>query len=416
MKLKSLILGSVAAAGLSTAGYAADLGVLTSLDVCDSLGISGLTISSSDNCLAISGGVEFDFEWGDFDGVIGGDDTLDWDSEIEAWIDFDATAASDFGPAAAHLGLISNNLTVVTDEAVVGALDDDVNLDHAYVSIGDTTVINAGLVEDALFDEFDFGAEDFGFADFFIEDFDAFANISLDRSEVGGHAIQVISTLGEGIKAGVGIENLAGAADEAGTVAGYVSYAGEGISAFVYGDIGGVLDGFVSNWEVDAGVTANFDNFNLGAQFLYVGNDGGLDGWSVLGVAGATFDMFTIAIDTAYATSDIDPESFSIQGSVGASVTETVAINLAAAYFDGDLDLDALESYQIALQLVADLSETLTATAEIGIEGVVDVDSDFYGDVELGWEPGGNFESYVGARFEEDGEYSVRAGALKEFQ
>ena len=29
MKLKSLILGSVAAAGLSTAGFAADLGVLT---------------------------------------------------------------------------------------------------------------------------------------------------------------------------------------------------------------------------------------------------------------------------------------------------------------------------------------------------------------------------------------------------
>ena len=48
MKLKSLILGSVAAAGLSTAGFAADLGVLTSLDVCDSLGISGLTISSAD--------------------------------------------------------------------------------------------------------------------------------------------------------------------------------------------------------------------------------------------------------------------------------------------------------------------------------------------------------------------------------
>ena len=54
MKIRSLVLGSVAAAGLSTAGYAADLGVLTSLDVCDSLGLSGLTISSDDNF--ISGG------------------------------------------------------------------------------------------------------------------------------------------------------------------------------------------------------------------------------------------------------------------------------------------------------------------------------------------------------------------------
>src|SRR3954463_1058751 len=66
MKLKSLILGSVAAAGLSTGAFAADLGVLTSLDVCDSLGISGLTISSDTNCLQISGGVSYEFNWGDY--------------------------------------------------------------------------------------------------------------------------------------------------------------------------------------------------------------------------------------------------------------------------------------------------------------------------------------------------------------
>src|SRR5690606_38372911 len=66
MKLKSLILGSVAAAGLSTAGFAADLGVLTSLDVCDELGLSGLTISSDTNCLQISGEVKYQFDWGNF--------------------------------------------------------------------------------------------------------------------------------------------------------------------------------------------------------------------------------------------------------------------------------------------------------------------------------------------------------------
>src|SRR5215217_7932783 len=68
MKLKSLILGSVAAAGLSTAGFAADLGVLTSLDVCDELGLSGLTISSDTNCLQISGEVAYTFSWGNYDG------------------------------------------------------------------------------------------------------------------------------------------------------------------------------------------------------------------------------------------------------------------------------------------------------------------------------------------------------------
>ena len=71
MKIRSLLLGSIAAAGLSTAGYAADLGVVTSLDICDELGISGLTISSDDNCLVITGEVKVEYKWGDYDpGVV----------------------------------------------------------------------------------------------------------------------------------------------------------------------------------------------------------------------------------------------------------------------------------------------------------------------------------------------------------
>ena len=43
---------------------AADLGVLTSVDVCNQLGISGLTISSETNCLKISGEVSYNFGYG----------------------------------------------------------------------------------------------------------------------------------------------------------------------------------------------------------------------------------------------------------------------------------------------------------------------------------------------------------------
>src|SRR5690349_19091193 len=119
MKIRSLLLGSVAAAGLSTGAFAADLGVLTSLDVCDSLGLSGLTISSDTNCLQITGEVKYKFTWGDFgdaitvptpaDGGIGvgigGDGLNDWRSRFDAWIKFVATADSDFGPAKAVLKL-----------------------------------------------------------------------------------------------------------------------------------------------------------------------------------------------------------------------------------------------------------------------------------------------------------------------
>jgi len=71
MKIKSLLLGSLALAGVSgfaAGAQAADLakGVMTSLDVCDALGLSGLTISSDTDCLQITGGVSYMFAWGDY--------------------------------------------------------------------------------------------------------------------------------------------------------------------------------------------------------------------------------------------------------------------------------------------------------------------------------------------------------------
>ena len=157
MKLKSLILGTVAAAGLSTAGFAADLGVLTSLDVCDALGISGLTISSDTNCLQISGGVSYEFRFGDYrtgfgtgnggqplgssplingngagfrdagnydpigssDDLYGdafGDSHNDYESKVEAWLKFVGTADSDFGPASATIKLKQVDKTRYTNE------------------------------------------------------------------------------------------------------------------------------------------------------------------------------------------------------------------------------------------------------------------------------------------------------------
>lgn len=132
MKIRSLILGSVAAAGLATGAQAADLakGVMTSLDVCDALGLSGLTISSDTNCLQITGGVSYMFAWGDFKagpgsnasgqgvvqtpddnttipiagdsagsaGTAGGTKT-DWDTQMIAWLQVVGTQDSDFGPA-----------------------------------------------------------------------------------------------------------------------------------------------------------------------------------------------------------------------------------------------------------------------------------------------------------------------------
>ena len=155
MKIRSLLLGSVAAAGLSTAGFAADLGVVTSLDVCDELGISGLTISSDDNCLVITGGVTMEYSIGDYEvagaglaittfdrtggtaTVIDANGNTDSDLDIDAWLKFVATADSDFGPATATIKLLVEDYDgIAADPAVV--------MDEAWVGIGDTTMLMAG--------------------------------------------------------------------------------------------------------------------------------------------------------------------------------------------------------------------------------------------------------------------------------
>src|SRR5689334_5740901 len=141
MKIRSLLLGSAAIVGLSTAGYAADLGVVTSLDVCDELGLSGLTISSDDNCLQISGNVSFEYDFGDYKiggiahadhvyqsffnntgnnySVIDNDGVLDSNQgDVDAWLKFVGTADSDFGPATATIKLISEDNKGLSDGTV----------------------------------------------------------------------------------------------------------------------------------------------------------------------------------------------------------------------------------------------------------------------------------------------------------
>jgi len=204
MKIKSLLLGSVAAAGLVTGAHAADLakGVMTSLDVCDALGLSGLTISSDTDCLQLSGSVSYMFAWGDYTVGRGSDATglrlfstpddnteipiagdsngtagraTDWDTQMIAWLQAVASADSDFGVAKAVIKIRSeeyrhtkngygyydgddtggstvNNAATGSESTTAdgqGTLGGNgpsgtVLFDKAYVSVGDSTVLTAG--------------------------------------------------------------------------------------------------------------------------------------------------------------------------------------------------------------------------------------------------------------------------------
>ncbi len=450
MKLKSLILGSVAAAGLSTAGYAADLGVLTSLDVCDALGLSGLTISSDTNCLQISGEVKYEFSWGDYAGnwlavplpagfivspagatnVIdnngAGALTNDWSSKVESWLKFVGTADSDFGPASATIKLKNVDQWVVTNEAAPVAGGDhtggNIVIDEAYVSIGDTTVIMAGKKgsiankdDDAPFNWlglFNSSKVDTGV--------DGKSSVvfgpAVPFPATGGHVIQVVSSLGNGVTVKGGLEKL----DTTGTAVGVLEYAGEGITAHITGAAGGILTGAVTSWGLHAGVTGTFDNFKVRAAGAFTSNT--VDTfYNLLASGEATFDMFKIALSAETAGGSATPTTVGVGGSIGATVTEGVSINLGARWFDENTAVANTEGYQVAAQLVAAVTETVSITGEVGVYGTTyavapESQTDFYGKAQLDWKPGGGFTSSLAGEVHQNGAYKVTFKAAKEFK
>src|SRR5690606_4502563 len=254
MKLKSLILGSVAAAGLSTAGFAADLGVLTSLVVCDDLCLSGLTISSDTNCLQISGSVAYTFEYGEFGGARGGyiigdgpfvgpnnDGNVtidqssgvagqDWDSKVETYLKFVGTASSDFGPARVVINLRQRDYTRARQGAFVAHPDvHALRAQDAYIQVGDSTVLSAGN-KGSIFNEGD--DEPFNFTGLFMSD-DADKGVWEGPVRKGGHVIQLESSFGNGVVGKIGLEALDRTDTAAGSLIGVLEYAGDGITAHI---------------------------------------------------------------------------------------------------------------------------------------------------------------------------------------
>ncbi len=457
MKLKSLILGSVAAAGLSTGAFAADLGVLTSLDVCDALGLSGLTISSDTNCLQISGKVSYEFNWGDYNADLlltttsagaanimdnGGaaGDELDWSSKVEAWLKFVGTADSDFGPAKAVIKLKAKNESKTVNEGPDGATgpgaaggsialgSDAVAVDEAYVQVGDTTVIMAGKKGSIAKDGDD---EPFNFLGLFnSEAVDAGVGYTLGdigNIRTGGQVIQVVSDLGNGVSVGLGLEDLNGTnaavapsteVGMAGTLVGVISYTGEGITAHVTGLAGGILDGTINDYAMHAGFTGTFDAIKFRAA-LAAGTDVLLatSYWNALASAQGTFDMFTVAVSgEATGGTGLDND-YGIGGSIGATVSDGVTINLGGRYYQ-DGAVGGPDGTQIAAQLVAAVTETITITAEAGMysnnAGVAV--SDFYGAAQLAWAPGGGFTSSIKGEAHQSGGYKVTFKAAKSFE
>jgi hypothetical protein len=435
MKIRSLLLGSVAAAGLSTGGaFAADLGVLPSFDICDELGITGLTISSESDCLVITGGVEYTFTWGDYtgdgaphaDGYVwfdnigwdSGDGEYDWGSELDAWLQFAATSSTDFGKAKAVIKITNGADEVGYDSYSGGHYDEgvagDLGFDEAYVSIGDTTVITAGKTGSIINLDDDEPLDWLG--GFISEGADTGVGYWSGYGDFGGGlVIQATHDLGNGFSISGGLEELNNGDSEP-LAAGVLSYSGDGISAHISVVAIDILHGDFADdglWGVHAGFAGEFDNFKVVLAGAYgYDNDSGESLWNVLASASATFDIFTLAASVEALQDPDEDDYYGVSGSISAEVTDGVSLNLGGRYlneYDGD------DVFEVAAGVTADVTETLEASAKVGF--VDDSWQDlFYGEAGLTWKPGGNYEAGITGSINSDDAYSIETTFKKEFK
>ncbi|TDQ66110.1 hypothetical protein ATL17_0095 [Maritalea mobilis] len=387
MKVKSLFLGSAAAVALSSGAMAADpIGV--ALDTCSLLNITGLTVSSESNCLKFSGEVSYDWDW-DLDAETTTSE-FGWEFTMEA------TADSDFGPAKAVVTLIDESGTSTSS---------DVDIDEAYVAIGDQTVIMAGQKGSVAKD----GDDETFTALFDLDGRDGNdEGIDLGGGQ-GGHVIQVTSDLGNGVDVALGLEDLS-TNDNASLVAGLGVDQDWGTAhvGMVFDDI---IDPGTNDWFLHAGATINVDDMSFRGAFST--DDAGE--WAIMVAGKATFDMFTLAAGVEFfeddhsttlggpdADTDVEWEA-AVSGE--AAVNDAVTITVAGRWDDND-------EWDVAAQGVFAVSDNLDLTAKVNFDeaNVTTFNAD------LDWAPGGGFEAGVGVEIDSNSNSALSASFSKAFE
>ncbi len=190
----------------------------------------------------------------------------------------------------------------------------------------------------------------------------------------GGYVLQASASLGDGVNAGFGLEDLgtANSASLVGTV-GVDQDWGTAHATFVFDDIVQAAN----VWAFHAGATFNVDDMSLRGAFET--ESGGT--WSAVLSAKAAMDMFTLAAGVEFDNASQWEAAVSGVAEVDDTTTLTVA-----ARFDDNSDWD------IALKGAFKVSDTLTASAKVNFDeaSVTTLNTD------LDWAPGGGTTVNVG--------------------
>ena len=139
--------------------------------------------------------------------------------------------------------------------------------------------------------------------------------------------------------------------------------------------------------------------------------------WNILATAEATFDMFTLAasVGARNVTAAINGLEFGVSAS--AAVTDTVTIKLGGRWDDHDTTTANTETWRIAGQVVAAVTETVTLTGEIGVDGETSTNTSVgYGSATVAWAPGGGFDTSTTFWGNANGAYKATFKASKSFE
>jgi hypothetical protein len=231
----------------------------------------------------------------------------------------------------------------------------------------------------------------------------------VDTPETGGHVIQIVSNLGNGLSIGGGLEDLDSDSDI--TAVGVLKYAGDGFEGHASFAAAELIGGSPTEWMVHAGLTADMDPVKLTAAIHADNTTAGTMYWNALASVLVSLDMFEIALSAEADDSDVDAMQFGLGGSIGATVSEGVKINVGGRYWQEE-DTDTV--WQVAAGLSASVTETITATAEVGMVSESNgPTSFFYGKGGLAWAPGGGFTSSVAGEASSNGAYKATFKAAK---
>jgi hypothetical protein len=407
--LKLLFVGAVFGGSAVLPAHSADVGVLKDLDVCSSLGLTGLTISSDTNCLQISGEVKYEFIFGDYrppyhavgtlasksdpDGLFMGNGRSDWRSSVDTQLRFVGTSDSDFGKAQGVIRIDGRERPSHLDGAFEKT-DTFLKLEQAYVTVGNGTVLSAGR-KGTIANKDDDTA--FTYQKLFNEDAASGVSYNSNNPKVdmkdGGHVIQIVHNLGGGWSVGAAAEKL----DTTGTAVGVVSYASKTITAHATVLASDMLTGTIRNWGVHAGATVTIDKARLRGAIAF--NDAGW--WNALATASYNFDGFTLAV-AGEATS---ASEYGFAGSIAAQVLDGITLNVGSRMFregNGDVTIDTIAAIK------SGLAEALTLELGAGyISESEKSDGTVYGLGKLAWAPGGGFTADLEARVNHNPAHSL---------